>query len=132
MSLVFSDIPSDFRTCILSTFCFNTVIHSHVLVIVKKKKPRGCVCVRARVHVYVYVIFETSPPPRSNSQSSELWCSIFGIWCQCFGDEHYLKQSFKLNFTEAKLFQLKFLGFYKRGLIFSLAVNRTGFRFHSC
>ena len=85
-----------------------------------------CVC------VCVCIIFEISPPRRANSQSYEVWRSIFGIRSQCFGDEHYLKQSFKLNFTEAKLFHLKFLGFYKRGLIFSLAVNRTGFRFHSC
>ena len=53
MSLVFSDIPSDFRTCILSTFCFNTVIHSHVLVIVKKKTTGVCVCARARARVRV-------------------------------------------------------------------------------
>lgn len=99
-------------------------IHSNELVRVTKHGVCVCLC--------VCIIFETSPLQRSNSQSSELWRSIFGIWYVCFGDEHHLKQSFKLNFTEAKLFHLKFLGFYKRRLIFSLAVNRTGFRFHSC
>jgi len=36
--------------------------------------------VRARVRV----IYETSPPPRSNSQSSELWRSISGILVPMF------------------------------------------------
>ena len=84
-----------------------------------------CMCVRAQ-----YLRLHCHQDPIHSLPSNGAVYLVY--WYQRVGDEHYLKQSFKLNFTEAKLFHLKFLGFYKRGIIFSLAVNRTGFRFHSC
>jgi hypothetical protein len=121
--------PPDFQTCIFSTFVSIQSFCLYSVMCWLKWQTKHGVCVRACVRACN--IWDR--PHQDPIHSLRSYGAVYLVyWYQCFGDEHYLKQSFKLNFTEAKLFHLKFLAFYKRGLIFSLAVNRTGFRFHSC